>query len=379
MRGRIVAIALTAAVVAVGGWWTFYRDTGVPDEDRLTVTQAPSGNSENTGVRDAVALGSEIELAADVRAEPTKPEPEPEAITASPAEDDLASAEEAEGLAPDPDRDRLRRLKERIAGHGERDADPETPDRTGHVEIEAARQAYAAGKVLEAREKLSRLLRQDLSLEEADEARALLARIADETIFSGRNAKEDPLIEEYVVQAGDALISIGKKYHVPPGVVMKMNRIRNPRSIRAGQHLKVPRGPFHARIIKSQFRIDVYLADTFVDSFPVGLGSENGTPEGTWKVKNRLVRPTYYPPASASDKRIIPAGHPDNPLGSHWIGLEGTGGDAVGREGYGIHGTKEPESIGKSVSLGCIRMHNEDVAQVFSLLMPGQSTVTIMP
>ena len=54
-------------------------------------------------------------------------------------------------------------------------------------------------------------------------------------------------------------------------------------------------------------------------------------------------------------------------------------GEAVGHSGYGIHGTIEPESIGKAVSLGCIRMHNEDVAFVYKLMMPGKSTVTILP
>ena len=46
---------------------------------------------------------------------------------------------------------------------------------------------------------------------------------------------------------------------------------------------------------------------------------------------------------------------------------------------YGIHGTIEPESIGKAVSLGCIRMHNDDVAALFRLMLPGRSTVTILP
>ena len=58
---------------------------------------------------------------------------------------------------------------------------------------------------------------------------------------------------------------------------------------------------------------------------------------------------------------------------------KGVKGDAVGHEGYGIHGTIEPDSIGKAVSRGCVRMLNEDVKTLFSMLLPGKSTVTVLP
>ena len=85
------------------------------------------------------------------------------------------------------------------------------------------------------------------------------------------------------------------------------------------------------------------------------------------------------PPTSAPIKRVIPPDDPKNPLGEHWIGLKGIDGDAVGREGYGIHGTIEPEAIGKAVSLGCVRMQNRDVEFLYKLLLPGHSTVTTLP
>ncbi|RME39135.1 MAG: L,D-transpeptidase, partial [Planctomycetota bacterium] len=43
----------------------------------------------------------------------------------------------------------------------------------------------------------------------------------------------------------------------------------------------------------------------------------------------------------------------------------------------GIHGTIEPDSIGRSVSLGCIRMHNEDVEEVYKYLVERHSTVVV--
>ena len=197
--------------------------------------------------------------------------------------------------------------------------------------------------------------------------------------FSTRRLPNDPLIGTYTIQSGDALVHIAKNFDVPYEILMRINRIRNARNIRGDQTIKIVNGPFHGRIYKSAFRMDVYLQDTFVRSFPVGIGLDDATPEGTWKVKNRLSNPTYYPSPSAEEKRIIPADDPKNPLGEHWIGLEGVEGAALGRFGYGIHGTIKPESIGKQASLGCVRMHNDDVAFLFGLLKPGKSTVTILP
>ena len=251
--------------------------------------------------------------------------------------------------------------------------------RTGNSAIETARKLNDAGQVLEARQRLNALLVQPLSETEETEVRTQLRRIADDCVFGPRNIPGDPLVEQYTIQSGDRLVNVGRKFDVPTEIVQTINQIPDARTIRANQRLKIPRGPFNVRIHKSKFRLDVYLGDVYVRSYRVGLGSENGTPEGVWRVKNRLLNPTYYPPASATSKQIIAAGDPANPLGGHWIGLEGVEGAAVGREGYGIHGTIEPESIGRAVSMGCVRMRNEDVAFVYQLLLPGRSTVTIEP
>ncbi len=217
---------------------------------------------------------------------------------------------------------------------------------------------------------------------DADEARRLrqrLMELADRTIFSREVFGNDPLVETYVVQPGETLTVIARRYKVSPEIIMRINGIRDARRLRAGQRIKVPHGPFHVRIVKHDFRLDLYLQDLFVRSFKVGLGANGGTPTGTWKVKNRLKNPTYFPPSSSPEKRVIPADDPRNPLGEYWIGLEGISGEALQAEGYGIHGTIDPDSIGRNVSLGCVRMHNDDVAFVFACVRPGESTVTIVP
>jgi lipoprotein-anchoring transpeptidase ErfK/SrfK len=95
-----------------------------------------------------------------------------------------------------------------------------------------------------------------------------------------------------------------------------------------------------------------------VKIFPVAVGAaRTPTPAGSFTVAVRVSHPTWYGPG-----RIVPPGN-RNPLGPRWIGLS--------RKGYGIHGTSNPRSIGRPASHGCIRMHNSDVEELFSLVEIG--------
>ncbi|MBL8879603.1 MAG: L,D-transpeptidase family protein [Phycisphaerales bacterium] len=245
------------------------------------------------------------------------------------------------------------------------------------AELEAARKLVDAGKLIEARTAAMAILKRDKNQGEAAAARALLTRIADVTLFSVQPVAGDPLVEIYTVQSGDKLANVARRYNIPYDIILRINGISDASKLRLGQKLKIPLGPFHARISKSQYRLDLYLQDVFVRSFSIGLGKNDGTPTGEWRVRDRQPNPTYYPSESAPDKRVIAADDPSNPLGEYWIALEGVSDEAVAKKGFGIHGTIEPQSIGKSESLGCIRMLNEDVAWVFAAVQPGKSMVTI--
>lgn len=105
-----------------------------------------------------------------------------------------------------------------------------------------------------------------------------------------------------------------------------------------------------------------------VKIFPVATGRRPGfTPEGTFKVVRKLVKPAYR-------KLGIAGGSPRNPLGVRWLGLNarGTSGGT-----YGIHGTNKPSSIGKYASGGCIRMYNKDVLWLYEQI-PAQTVVEII-
>ena len=107
--------------------------------------------------------------------------------------------------------------------------------------------------------------------------------------------------------------------------------------LRSGQWIKIPNGPFHCVITKSDYRLDVYLGSPgeagslFVTSFPVGLGKDNSTPTGTWIVAagGKAHPATYYSPRGEG---VIAADDPKNPLGGYWMGLTGVAGNALGKE-----------------------------------------------
>jgi len=98
----------------------------------------------------------------------------------------------------------------------------------------------------------------------------------------------------------------------------------------------------------------LYLLDqnVVVRAFPVGIGKMlTGTPLGEFTIVNKQA-------------------NPGGPFGAFWMGLS--------KPHYGIHGTNRPASIGHRVSKGCIRMHNEDVIALASLVPIG-TRVTIRP
>lgn len=97
-----------------------------------------------------------------------------------------------------------------------------------------------------------------------------------------------------------------------------------------------------------------------VKVYPVAVGAPGSpSPVGQFKIVNRITKPTYYSPG------VVIAPGADNPLGPRWIGLS--------QNGFGIHGTNEPRSIGRRASHGCVRMRNADVEELFELVRPGDT------
>lgn len=123
----------------------------------------------------------------------------------------------------------------------------------------------------------------------------------------------------------------------------------------------------HHIIIKTSNNTMAYYQDgKLIKEFSVATGSKSSpTPKGKFKIVNKIVNRPYY-------KQNIPGGDPRNPLGNRWLGLEV--GKTYGTT-YGIHGNNNESSIGKSVSAGCIRMHNKDVEWLFDEIPKGSTVI----
>ncbi|HUG89824.1 MAG TPA: L,D-transpeptidase family protein [Planctomycetaceae bacterium] len=197
--------------------------------------------------------------------------------------------------------------------------------------------------------------------------RPLVQKRIDQTAESIYFANLRHYMEPYVVEPGDQLSRIAGRYQVSWQYLERLNNVPANR-IRPGQRLKVIKGPFAARVDLSDMELTVHAHGWYVRSYRVGIGRDGSTPIGKFTVQEKLVNPTYYrPPAEGGG--IIAADDPNNPLGEYWIGIGNS---------YGIHGTIDPQSIGRAESRGCLRLLNEDVAQVFDFLVPG-SEVVIQP
>jgi L,D-transpeptidase ErfK/SrfK len=91
-------------------------------------------------------------------------------------------------------------------------------------------------------------------------------------------------------------------------------------------------------------RILTMSSDSTIKTYPVAIGKPSTpTPAGEWTIVAKAV-------------------NPGGPFGARWMRLSISWGD------YGIHGTNNPNSIGKAVSHGCIRLYNEDVIELYDLV-----------
>ena len=237
--------------------------------------------------------------------------------------------------------------------------------------------------VVDARRALTNALQSGrLTESEIAQARGVLTDLNDQMVFSPEIVDGDPYSMEYIVQGGDTLSGIVKKMGIQVDwrFIQRINNIKSASGIRPGQNLKLVTGPFHAEVDKKSYRINLYLGEganqVFVRSYRVGLGEYNSTPIGAFKVRrnSKLINPTWVNPRT---RAFFAADDPANPIGERWIGLEGIEERTADLSGLGIHGTIEPETIGTDASMGCVRMHSDDVAEIYEVLAEGVSTVKI--
>ncbi len=236
-----------------------------------------------------------------------------------------------------------------------------------------------------ARLQLTRLIDSGtLSPEAKRQAIEAITTVNASLFFSSTVNPADALMTTYTIKSGDALSKIARKTGMAADwrMIMRLNGIKDPNRIRAGQILKVPTCTFHAIVNKSEYRLYLYAGEgsdrVLVATYPVGLGENNSTPTGAFMLKpgSKLVNPEWRNPRTGE---FFKADDPKNPIGERWIGLQGVDAGNSKALSYGIHGTTDPASIGKQASMGCLRLKDVDVEVIYEALTEPNSTIVIVP
>ncbi len=191
-------------------------------------------------------------------------------------------------------------------------------------------------------------------------------------------------IKTYTTKAGEPLIELARRFRLGYNEITEANPKLDPFVPGDNVTVTVPSAwvlpdlqSYDGIVINlSEMRIYYFPSKKkpSVMTFPIGIGSEGKeTPEGIFKIVEKIVHPPWYVPKSISEERpelpkVVPPG-PENPLGSHAMRLS--------ERTVLIHGTNRPYAVGRKASHGCIRMYPEDIPKLFDMV-PLKTKVTIV-
>jgi lipoprotein-anchoring transpeptidase ErfK/SrfK len=167
----------------------------------------------------------------------------------------------------------------------------------------------------------------------------------------------------YEIKPGDTVAKIAREFKTTVDLIMKSNGLANDK-ILPGRKIKVWTAPFNILVDKSNNILLLKSDEEIIKSYVVATGKNNSTPVGNFKITNKLMNPTWFKAGA-----VVPPDSAENVLGTRWMGFN--------LAGYGIHGTTEPQSLGKQVTQGCVRMSNSDVEELYSII-PAGTEVTIV-
>lgn len=162
----------------------------------------------------------------------------------------------------------------------------------------------------------------------------------------------------YTVVKGDNLSKIGKRFSITPELIKIINNLTS-NLIYPGKNLKLIKTTedkkFKIIAKKSTNKLYLLWGEDIARVYLISTGNPDisPTPEGTFKIVNKLIHPAW---------KGVPYGAPENILGTRWLGFNEP------FNNYGIHGTTQPETIGQNVTNGCVRMLNNDVEELFDFI-----------
>jgi lipoprotein-anchoring transpeptidase ErfK/SrfK len=209
--------------------------------------------------------------------------------------------------------------------------------------------------------------------------------LTDYVVTTNDLAKLQPLGKTWLAKSQQSALDyetelelVAEKSHSHPLLIQKLNPDVNWTNISAGTILKIPDVNYPEAADKAAF-VTIHLSEKFLEAFdeqtnliahfPCSIAARfDKRPVGELHVAVVAPNPNYtfdpelFPEASEMQKLILPPG-PNNPVGVAWIGLDKTG--------YGIHGTPNPEQVGRTESHGCFRLANWDAEYLMKIAWVG--------
>ncbi len=164
---------------------------------------------------------------------------------------------------------------------------------------------------------------------------------------------------------------IERTFDIPmsPGILQMVNRIPDPRKLRWKQVIRVPIDPIRVVVEKKSFALKVFLGDVLFRLYPVGLGKDGRTPAAVFTVLEKKEDPDWVDPETG---KLWAGNDPRNPLGGFFIKLKHSE-----YQGFGLHGTIDPSSIGRESSRGCVRLGKDAIREIF-LYLPRRTEVRVV-
>ena len=163
-------------------------------------------------------------------------------------------------------------------------------------------------------------------------------------------------------------LQAGAKLSVPNVLPFEVTALKTPRS--DGPDSSASGAGISVHVNTAESMLTVLDGERIRAAFPITSGSQHtASPIGNWIVKGIAKLPEFRwdekmleEGERSSNFVMLPPG-PNNPVGVIWI--------ALNKKGIGIHGTDEPDTIGRSASHGCIRLANWDVARLAEMVKAG--------
>ena len=379
-RGKFLILIL---LIGGGTWWALSGDSSTTEQtgdETNTIASNPDASAKVASTDDSKRMYD-----ASTGRSTTTPAPAPAMETTSPVRSNTDQASTITAQAPASETSPPRTTSERTSTTKTVSAPRQNPQATNASSSRALQIAFdqSVNDPIQARANLTKAwLGGGLSFQEEAQARELANTLSEIALFDSRIIANDPFVKRYTVKSGDALERIVRRQNVETDwrFIARINGLPNANAIRPGQTLKLPVGTFHAVVNKDKYRLDIFQDNgnqrVLVGSFNVGLGEYDGTPTGLFRVRpaSKLINPHWINPKT---RKQYAADDPENPIGEHWIGIKGLESHNKDLDGFGIHGTVEPDSIGRQESMGCVRMLPDDVKLVYEILTEPSSTIEI--